>query len=102
MRRSVALALVIAAGTAAPSFGQSVEVIYTKKAGHAKAVVPGAVDLSGNPEATEWRAMEDLAVSSDSSRWVLKARTQQASDHDVGVVYGTGSSGAMLSLSTGA
>jgi hypothetical protein len=102
MCRSVALALVIAAGTAAPSFGQAVEVIYTKKAGHPKAAVPGAVDLSGNPEATEWRAMEDLAVSSDGSRWVLKARTQQASDHDVGVVYGTGTSGAMLSLSTGA
>jgi hypothetical protein len=73
-----------------------VEVIYCKKSGTPKAAVPGAVDLSGNPEAVEWKAMEDLAVSPDGSRWIVRARTTAASDHQTGIVNGQAATGSML------
>jgi hypothetical protein len=92
--------LLAALGLAAPAVAGPLEVIYTKKAGHPKAAVPGAVDLSGNPESVEWKGIEDLAVSPDGSRWIVKARTTAATDHDTGIVAGSGAAGAMMTVST--
>jgi hypothetical protein len=93
--------LIAVVGLAAPALAIGpVEVIYTKKTGHPKAVVPGAVDLSGSPEFVEWRGIEDLAVSPDGARWILKARTTAAADHDTGIVMGSGTGGAMFGVNT--
>jgi hypothetical protein len=91
-----------AAGLAAPlaAVAGPIEVIYTKKAGDPKAAVAGAVGLDGSPEAVEWKAMEDLVVSPDGSRWMIRARTTAAADHDTGIVSGTGTAGTMMSVST--
>jgi hypothetical protein len=87
-------AIMLAAGATAGA--QTIEVIYTKAAGHPKAVVPGAVDLSGNPATTEFRAMEDLVVSDDGARWIIKGRTQLGSDLETIMLVGSGTTGTRL------
>lgn len=61
------------------------EVIHCAKSGHPKALMPGAVDLNGDPETTERRALEDLSVTPDGSRWFSKSRSAAAEDHDSGL-----------------
>lgn len=73
-----------------------VDVIYTKIGGHPTAVIPGTLDLAGQPAATEWRAMEDLVVSGDGTRWVIRGRTQLGSDLETILVMGSGTSGTMF------
>ncbi len=90
----------IAGLTGAAAAAGPVEVIYTKKAGDPKAVVPGAVDLSGNPETVEWKAMEGFVLSPDGTRWILRARTTATEDHDTGIVLGSGTGGAMFTVNT--
>lgn len=68
-------------------------VIYTKIATSPSSVVPGALDLAGAPAATNFRALEDLIMSPDGSKWVLKARTQQGSDSETILMMGSGLSG---------
>ncbi len=86
-------------GAAAAEAGP-IEVIYTKKAGDPKAVVPGAVNLSGNPEVVEWKAMEGLVLSPDGTQWILQARTNTTAEHDTGIVYGAGMTGGMFTVNT--
>jgi len=95
-----AVVLASVAGLAATVAAGPIEVIYTKKAGHPKAAVAGAVSLSGSPEAVEWKAMEDMVISPDGSRWMIRARTTADADHDTGIVMGMGTGGSMLSIST--
>ena len=97
---SAVAALAAVAGTAAGLLAGPIEVIYTKKAGHPKAVVPGWVDLSGNPEAVDWKAMEGLALSPDGTRWIIQARANTTADHDVGIVAGAGTTGSVLTVNT--
>ncbi|MCC6283910.1 MAG: hypothetical protein IT439_01220 [Phycisphaerales bacterium] len=75
------------------ALGDTVTVIYSKVARHPSAVVPGAVDLDGNPATTEWRALEDLIVSPDGSMWGIKGRTQLGSDLESTFVLGSGLAG---------
>jgi len=75
---------------------QSLHVLYTKIPGHPTSVVPGALDLGGQPMFTEWRAFEDLVVSPDGSRWVVKGRTQAGSDLETLLFMGAGLSGSMF------
>lgn len=102
MKPSFAARLALVAGCAAAlsmtlsAAAAPMDLIYWKKPGHPKAAIPGTVDTNGNPEATEWRGIEDLAVSPDGSRWVIKARSTAATDHDTGYVFGTELSGSVL------
>ncbi len=86
-----AAVLALTAGAAA----DTITVIYTKIAGHPTANIPGTVDLNGDPAASDWRALEDLAVSPDGTQWVIKGRTQLGSDLETILVYGSGNTGSM-------
>jgi hypothetical protein len=95
LERNVLLAaFALAAGTAAHA--QQLQVIYCKAPASPKSVVPGALDLAGAPEATHFRALEDLYLSPDGTRWVLKGRTQQGSDEETILIMGSGNSGTMF------
>lgn len=72
-----------------------IEVIYSKKAGHPSAVIPGTLDLGGAPAASDWRAIEDFSVSPDGRRWMVKGRTQLGSDLETILILGGGTSGTM-------
>jgi len=80
----------------AAAAASTIEVIFSKKAGHPTAVIPGSVDLAGNPAASDWRALEDFSVSPDGRRWMVKGRTQLGSDLETIMVLGSGSSGTMF------
>ena len=77
----------------------AVDVIYCKKAGHAKAQVPGAMN-AGGPVATEWRSMLDLVVSRDGTKWVIRGANQldagATANYDNMMVTGSGTTGQML------
>jgi hypothetical protein len=73
-----------------------IEVIFTKIAGHPTSIVPGAVDPSGAPVVTEFRAMEDLVLSPDGSRWVIKGRNQMATESDTMLLMGSGLNGEVF------
>ncbi|NUQ68198.1 MAG: hypothetical protein HUU18_07970 [Phycisphaerales bacterium] len=91
-----ALVAVAGLGVSYHAAAQSIEVIYTKIPGHPTAVVPGALDLSSQPMFTEWRAFEDMTVSPDGSKWVLKSRSQAGSDLETILIMGSGTSGTMF------
>ena len=74
----------------------NIEVIYSKKAGHATANIPGTLDLNGSPAASDWRAIEDFSVSPDGRRWMLKGRTQLGADLETIMLLGSGTSGTMF------
>ncbi|MCW5754510.1 MAG: hypothetical protein KIT24_07380 [Phycisphaeraceae bacterium] len=88
---SLAAALALSAGAAA----DTITVIYTKIPGHPTSVIPGTVDLNGDPVSTNWRALEDIAVSPDGTQWVIKGRTQLGTPLETILVYGSGNSGTM-------
>lgn len=73
-----------------------IEVIYTKIPTHPTSIVPGALDLNGDPEVTNFRALEDLFVSPTGSLWLLKGRTQQGSDLENIMILGSDLSGTMF------
>ncbi len=87
--RTAHAALLLLAPSAAYAIGP--EVIFTKIPGHPTAAVPGALDLSGNPAASDFRALEDLMVTPDGSRWMIKGRTQLGSDLENILILGQGS-----------
>ncbi|MBX3351816.1 MAG: hypothetical protein KF684_02685 [Phycisphaeraceae bacterium] len=70
--------------------GNAVEVIYTKIATHPSSIVPIALDLNGDPVETNWRALEDIILSPDGSRWILKGRTNQGSSIENIMLLGAG------------
>lgn len=88
-----ALVLLTPAAAATPS---DPKVIFTEIAGHPTAVVPGALDAAGVPVATDFIALEDLAVRQDGGRWMLKARTAQPTTNDSILLLGSATSGAMF------
>src|SRR5262245_55638675 len=94
--------LALCAGLALPLAASAgpVQVIYSKKPGHPTSVLPGAVDLSGNPEAMAWKAIEDLVVSPDGNHWMLKSRSTSTEDHNSGIVMGSGTSGTLFVINT--
>ena len=73
-----------------------IQVIFTKIPGTPKAAVPGAVDLTGAAAATDFRALEDMFISPDGSRWMLKGRTQLGSDLENILISGSGTAGTRL------
>jgi hypothetical protein len=85
-----------ALGLTAQTPAGTIEVIYTKIEGHPTAIVPGAVDVSGNPELTYFKAHEDIVGSPDGSRWLLRGRTIQPLTHEVILLLGAGTEGEML------
>jgi hypothetical protein len=97
--RAIALAAGLALPAAALAVGP-IEVIYSKKPGHPTSVLPGAVDLTGAPEVTAWKAIEDLVVSPDGSRWMVKSRSTTAETHNSGIVMGSGTTGSIWTIST--
>jgi len=96
VRRLVAPGLfaLLAASTAQ---AQEIEVLYTKIDASATSDIPGTLDLSGQPAASKWRAIEDFTVSHDGTLWVLKGRTRLGSDLETILVLGddTGTSTAI-------
>jgi hypothetical protein len=79
--------------SAALAGGPIAEVIYTKIPTHSTSLVPGARDLSGNPAVTNFRALEQITLSPDGSRWMLIGRTQQGSDLETIMLIGSDTSG---------
>jgi hypothetical protein len=71
-------------------------VIFTEIAGDPTAVVPGALDAAGQPVATDFIALEDLALRGDGGQWMLKGRTAQATTNDSILLLGSGSTGTMF------
>ncbi|MBI5863432.1 MAG: hypothetical protein HZB38_02750, partial [Planctomycetes bacterium] len=82
--------------TAASTSAAGIEVIFSKKPGHATANIPGTLDLSGLPAASDWKAIEDFSVSPDGRRWMVKGRTQLGADLETVMVLGGGSTGTMF------
>jgi hypothetical protein len=87
------LALVASAGGMARA---DVDVIFTKIPASPTSVVPGALDLTGAAVVTNFRAMEDVRVSPDGTRWILKGRTQLGSDLETNLLQGGGTFGVTL------
>lgn len=71
-------------------------IIYSEIIGHPTAVVPGARDLSGVPVVTEWKTLEDMAVSPDGSAWMVKGRSKDGTSLEIAMVQGSGLVGDML------
>ena len=95
MKRSIVLPalLLFPAVTAA----QTAEVLFCEIPASPKSTVPGALDeTTGLPEATNFRAIENIFASPDGSRWMVKGRTQQGNTEENILLVGSGSSGTML------
>ncbi len=93
MGRGALVALVASAGGVARG---DIDVIYTKIPASSTSVVPGALDLAGAPVATNFRAFEDIRVSPDGTRWIMRGRTQLGSDLETTVLEGSGLTGTTL------
>jgi hypothetical protein len=90
---AVALALVSTAAGA-----QDLEVVYCEIPSSPKSSVPGALDeITGLPEATNFRAIEDLFLSPGGTAWMIKGRTQQGSNEENILLLGAGTGGTMFS-----
>jgi hypothetical protein len=82
---------------AAAATARQLEVVFCEIPASPKSAVPGALDnLTGLPEATNFKAIEDLIVSPDGSRWIIRARTQQGADEEGILLLGSGTSGTMF------
>ena len=76
---------------------QQLEVLYCEVPGSAKAVVPGALDeTTGLPEATSFKAIEDLVLSPTGDAWIVKGRTLQGSTEENILLLGGGTTGTMF------
>lgn len=71
-------------------------IIYSEIDGHPTALVPGALDLTGTPVVTEWKTLEDMAVSPDGTTWMVKGRSEDGGDTEIAMVLGSGLVGNML------
>ena len=91
---ALAVAATLAAGGAAR--GQTIDVIYSKKWSSPTGSIPGTLDLTGNPVAGRWRAIEDFNVRPDGGEWIVKGRTDLGSDLETILVKGTAGSGTMF------
>jgi hypothetical protein len=90
--RLAMVAVALVASSTAMAIGPS--VIYSEIAAHSSGTVPGAKDAGGNPVATNWLAIEDLAVRPGGTEWVIKGRTTQATTLDSILVRGAGVAGS--------
>lgn len=72
------------------------EVVFSEAPGHPTSIVPGAVDLAGEPIEVAFKAMEILSVSPDGSQWILKGRNHGASDIDTMLLLGSGTTGSVM------
>jgi hypothetical protein len=88
---AVSVLLLLSAARAA-----EIEVIFTEVPGHPTAVVPGAMDLNGDPVFTEFKALEDLSVSPDGSQWILKGRNWLGDQLETMLLIGSGTTGAVF------
>jgi hypothetical protein len=73
-----------------------IEVIFTEVPGHPTAIVPGAVDLNGDPIVVEFKAIEDMVLSADGTQWILKGRNHGGSDIETMLLLGSGISGSVF------
>lgn len=95
-RQPAWLTLIGAASLAAASHAQTLEVIFCEIPTSPKSVVPGALDTGTSlPEATNFRALENIIVSPDGSQWIVTGRTQQGSDEELIMIRGSGATGTM-------
>lgn len=81
---------------AGAAYGGEIKVIFTEIATHSSGTVPGALDSASLPVATNWLAIEDLAVRADGGQWCIKGRTTQATTNDSILVLGSGLTGTMF------
>lgn len=95
IKLTAALATSIALGATATALAADIEVIYTKIPTHPSSIVPGALDLNGDPAETRFRAFEDLIGSPDGSQWLIKGRNQLGSDLETMLLLGSGTTGAV-------
>lgn len=81
---------------ASASAGSDIEVIYSEIAGDPSAVIPGAVDINGDPIVINFKAVEDFNISPDGSMWILRGRADADADIDTFLLIGSGNTGMML------
>jgi hypothetical protein len=94
--RSSATVLGLGALLAASAAAGDVKVVFSEVATDPSGTVPGALDASGLPVATNWLAIEDLNVRHDGGQWIIKGRTTQATTNDSILVLGSGLTGTMF------
>ncbi|HWL92638.1 MAG TPA: DUF11 domain-containing protein [Phycisphaerae bacterium] len=70
-----------------------IKAIYTEIDGDPTSIVPGALDLNGDPQVTEFKAIEEFAISDDSSQWVVKGRSEAGAEVEEILILGSGFSG---------
>lgn len=67
-----------------------ITIVFTEIAGHPTSAAPGMLDLSGNPVAAKFDALQDIAISHDGTKWVLRADTDLPTTHDQVLLLGSG------------
>lgn len=83
-------------GLASSALGNDIEVIFTKIPGHPTSVIPGAMDLDGQPAFAEFRHMNQLVGSPDGSHWLMTARSQQGTELETLLMLGQGATGSVF------
>ena len=96
MKNLLPAALLALVALAPSAVADEIEVIFSEVPGHPTAVVPGAVDLAGNPITVEFKAMEDFTISPDGTMWILKGRNYGGSDVETMLLLGSGSTGSVF------
>jgi len=74
----------------------AIEVIHTKIPGHPSSVIPGAMDLNGDPAFGEFRSLNNIIGSPDGSHWLLNGRSQQGTELEVIMLLGSGTDGSVF------
>jgi hypothetical protein len=90
--RAVAAAVVLA--SCASVAYSDVEVIYSRANGPTS-IVPGAVDLDGNPVVANFNSLAEFWLSPDGTRWILRGLTNQPTTSDSYLILGSGTTGSV-------
>jgi hypothetical protein len=95
--RILVLGSAVALGIAGLVAAADVEVIYTKIPGHPSALVPGALDMNGDPITVYFRSHNDLVGSPDGTHWLLWGSTHTSDDYGHRfIILGSGTSGTII------
>jgi hypothetical protein len=96
MRTKTVLLPLAALAASSAAFAQTPEVIFCEAQASPKSIVPGTLDLVGNPVVSRWKALEDMAVRQDGLAWLVKGRSELGADLEATLTLGAGSTGIMF------
>jgi hypothetical protein len=89
-------AIAVAALFAGTAVAGDIQVVQSEIPTHPSSIVPGTLDLNGDPVVTRFKAIEDFAISPDGSAWILKGRSLLGSELEGTLLLGAGMSGDMF------